>query len=544
MKKTLPIYQWIFWSLLIITFSCRNSDRQNNAKQSDRAKALQEWDKSVLGGFSTQQILRFDSLSLDSFLSAHTDFQEYETELRHFYKNKHYSYAWFDGKGLIEQAGNLVDRVSNVQKDGIFTPLPYKKELDSLISEYNQNSQMQPLLSLEFMLTGQYFSFAHKVWQGMDVSVSEKESWFLPRKALSYETYLDSLLRTPNEHMEITDAPVYRQYHLLKTYLAKFTQLQDQLWPPLVLTTKSIKPGDSNTIIPQLRNRLALLGDYSGVESSDSTYDTDLLEAVKGYQARTGLNPDGVLGPRTLQELNITPKERIRTILVNMERSRWLPLSLKDDYLAVNIPEFKLHVYHADSLLWSANVVVGKEVHKTVIFSGEVQYVVFSPYWNIPSSIVRNEVVPGMARDKNYLQKKHMEITGYSNGLPVVRQKPGPGNSLGQVKFLFPNSHNIYLHDTPAKPLFNESSRAFSHGCVRVQNPENLAAFLLRRDSTWNDERIKEAMHQEKEKWVTLEHKIPVFLTYLTAFVDRAGKINFREDVYKRDQRLVDMLIN
>src|SRR5690606_29116751 len=159
-------------------------------------------------------------------------------------------------------------------------------------------------------------------------------------------------------------------------------------------------------------------------------------------------------------------------ILVNMERSRWLPMSVKSDYLVVNIPEFRLHVYEEDSLVWSCNVVVGKSVNKTVVFHGDVKYIVFSPYWNVPPSIVRNEIVPGMKRDKNYISRHNMEITGQAGGLTVVRQKPGPSNSLGLVKFLFPNSHNIYLHDSPAKSLFNEESRAFSHGCIRVSEPK------------------------------------------------------------------------
>ena len=524
--------------------ACKNSANQQVSKLSDSAAALQTWNKSVQGGFSDQQTLLFDSIQLDSFLIQYIDFKSYKAELKHFYQKQDYTYVWFDENGLIEQAGNLIDRVSNIQKDGIFTPLPYKNKLDSLISEYHQNKDTEPLLELEFMLTSQYFSFAHKVWQGMDASVSEKESWFLPRKTLSYEVYLDSLLKASKEQTPIADAPVYRQYHLLKAYLEKFTSLQNQPWTTLQLSGKSLKLGDSDPLIPELRKRLILLEAFTKEGSTDSIFDSDLFEAVKDYQARMGLNADGVIGPGTIRALNITPKSRIRTILVNMERSRWLPLSLKEDYIAVNIPEFKLHVYHSDSLLWSSNVVVGKDVHKTVIFSGEIQYIVFSPYWNIPSSIVRNEIVPAMQKDKDYLSKKRMEITGYSGGLPIVRQKPGPGNSLGQVKFLFPNSHNIYLHDTPAKPLFNEASRAFSHGCVRVQDPEKLAAFLLKRDTTWNAGTIHDAMQKGEEKWVVLKHKTPVFLTYLTAFVDRDGKINFREDVYQRDERLAEMLIH
>jgi murein L,D-transpeptidase YcbB/YkuD len=218
-------------------------------------------------------------------------------------------------------------------------------------------------------------------------------------------------------------------------------------------------------------------------------------------------------------------------------------MSLNEDYLAVNIPEFKLHVYHADSLLWSCNVVVGKDVHKTVVFSGEVKYVVFSPYWNVPTSIVKNEIMPAMARNSNYISRNNMEITGYHGNVPIVRQKPGPTNSLGLVKFLFPNSHSIYLHDSPAKSLFDQSSRAFSHGCIRVQEPLKLAEFLLKDEPEWDENSITQAMNRGVERTVTLKKEVPVFITYFTAFVDRAGKINFRKDIYDRDERLADMII-
>ncbi|HMG10141.1 MAG TPA: L,D-transpeptidase family protein, partial [Mucilaginibacter sp.] len=226
------------------------------------------------------------------------------------------------------------------------------------------------------------------------------------------------------------------------------------------------------------------------------------------------------------------------------ERCRWLPVSLNTDYLAVNIPEFKLHVYHADSLLWSCNVVVGQEVHQTVIFYGVMQFVVFSPYWNLPESIIRNEVLPAIKRNPNYINEHNMLITGKVNGLPVIKQKPGPANSLGLVKFLFPNSYSIYLHDTPSKSLFGESSRAFSHGCIRVGEPARLASFLLKYDSTWTAARINKAMHLGKEQQITLQQKTPVFIAYFTAFTDRSNKLNFRKDIYNRDERLASMILS
>ncbi len=202
------------------------------------------------------------------------------------------------------------------------------------------------------------------------------------------------------------------------------------------------------------------------------------------------------------------------------------------------MPAFKLYSYQNDSLAWSMNVVVGKAQHKTVIFNGNIKYVVFSPYWNVPSSIVRKEIPPAIRKNRNYLQRHQMEWFGSQ-----LRQKPGPNNSLGLVKFLFPNSHSIYLHDTPAKSLFNESARAFSHGCIRLEDARKLAIYLLQQDPDWNVQRIDSAMHAGVERTVTLKKSMPVYIAYFTAWVGRDGKLNFRRDIYDRDKRLLEAIL-
>lgn len=221
-----------------------------------------------------------------------------------------------------------------------------------------------------------------------------------------------------------------------------------------------------------------------------------------------------------------------------MERTRWLPIDVRGRYLAVNIPEFVLHAYYDDSLLWNMNVVVGKDVNKTVIFAGKISEIVFSPYWNVPPGILKKEVLPGIQKDKTYLEKHHMEMFG-----GTVRQKPGPWNSLGAVKFLFPNSHSIYLHDTPSKNLFQESKRAFSHGCIRVAEPQRLAMYLLNDNTSYTEEKIVQAMNSGKEQFAVVKDPMPVFITYFTAWVDRQGQLNFREDIYNRDRELADLLM-
>jgi murein L,D-transpeptidase YcbB/YkuD len=520
--------------------SCGQQVKTN--KPADTLAQVHELDKTIPGNFNEHTTEVFDSTQLTPFFKKYPGLKTYAGDVTNFYKKRNYSYAWFDKGKLIEQASNLTNRVMNLDNDGIYKKPPYTKALDSLLDGLNtKTNSKQPETDAELMLTSQYFMLANLVWYGMGTDASKSAKWYLPRTRDSYDQYLDSLLKAPAK--QITKEPVYRQYELLRTYLKKYTDLNaSDKWEPITMSTKSIKLGDSSASVILIKKRLYKLGDYKG-DTVTNVFNDALVTGVKQFQGRHGLFVSGSVGKETLNELNVPLKKRIKQILVNMERSRWLPVSIKGDYLGVNIPEFKLHVYNNDSLVWSCNVVVGQTVHQTTVFYGEMKYVVFSPYWNIPESIVRNEVIPGMRKNADYISKHNMQINGYVNGLPNVRQKPGPANSLGLVKFLFPNSYSIYLHDTPSKSLFGESSRAFSHGCIRVMEPTKLANFLLRNRKDWSPTKIDAAMRSGKEQYVTLGTKVPVFIAYLTAFVDRDGHINFRKDIYNLDDKLADMLM-
>jgi murein L,D-transpeptidase YcbB/YkuD len=491
---------------------------------------------TISGNFSDQSVLVFDSTAIDRFLGRYPIFKVHAGEIARFYHARNYAYAWFEKGLLIEQAGNLANRMLNLQNEGIHQTAPYPKELDSLIHNLVQG---KPDPGTELMLTAQYFTFAGMAWQGMDRAASVSAGWYLPRKKVDYTTYLDSLLKAP-----ATAEPVYRQYELLRAYLRKYRTLDERYnWNPLVLPANSLRPGDTAAVIQAIRARLYALEDLRE-DTLSAIFDPELQSAVNRFQARHGLAEDGLLTTATLAELNVPLKSRITQILVNMERCRWLPVRLDADYLAVNIPEFQLHVYHADSLLWSCKVVVGRTIHQTTLFYGEVKYVVFSPYWDVPPSIVRKEILPALKRHPDYLTANHMQVSGHADGLPIIRQLPGPDNPLGMVKFVFPNSYNIYLHDTPTRYLFGETARAFSHGCIRVEEPVKLAAFLLKGNQGWNNEKMGQAMHAGKERYVTLAHKVPVFIAYLTAFTDRNGRLNFRKDLYQLDGQLAEMLLS
>jgi len=548
MNFRIPAFVIVSFFIILLPFQGCGQKKQNAGKVSADSlidKDQNEWNRSIPGSFSSQTKSRFDSLEISKFIRQYPKFIKFEESILTFYSHRKMAFAWFDAEGLIEHAGNLTDRIRNLKSEGVNKELPYYQSLDSLI--YNSESDQLPYIQkikLELMLTAQYFAFAETVWGGIDAKVMKEMEWNLPRKKVSYEEYLDSILETPPGQFKEVKAPVNRQYDLLKNFLNQYRALAEKgNWLEIKPGNKSFGLGDSSDVIKQVKLRLFELGDLKD-PITDQIFDLDLQNAVKQFQVRHGLSDDGVIGKGTISELNVPYEQRIKQLLVNMERSRWVPVSLGTDYLVVNIPEFRLHVYSADQLVWSCNVVVGKAIHKTVIFSGELKYIAFSPYWNVPQSIVRNELLKDMRRDKNYLQKHNMEITGYRDGLPEIRQKPGPANSLGLVKFLFPNSYNIYLHDTPSKSLFNESTRAFSHGCIRISEPFKLAQFLLRNDPSWDDTAINTAMQAGVERVISLKEKSPVFIVYFTAFADKDGRINFRKDIYERDDRLADMILD
>ena len=305
---------------------------------------------------------------------------------------------------------------------------------------------------------------------------------------------------------------------------------RDGGWNKIQWKKKTIQLGDSNELVKHIRKRLAITDETNAKDTSgifDKLLETDII----GFQTRNGLKPDGKIGLATLNALNIPVRKRILQIKVNMERCLQLPENFGDKYILVNIPAFELTAMKKYSPVFRSKIVIGKESDKTAIFKGTMQYVVFAPYWNIPKSIMYKEILPAIAKNPRYLEQNKME---WYDG--KIRQKPGSWNALGGVKFIFPNAYNMYMHDTPAKTLFNEYSRAFSHGCIRIEEPVKMALFLLEDQNEWNLEKINEAMKMEKETTVFLKQKTDVYILYFTAFIDEHGKLNFRRDIYARDQ--------
>lgn len=524
--------------LLTLCFSigCNSTKGKNKTSQVDTIPAKP--DITMPGSFSVQTKLRFDSTDIPAFFKKYPRLKIYEKDLWSFYSGRKFAYAWFDENGLIEQAGNLFNKIENIQEEGVSSQLFYEDDLHKMMdNDSSAGFTEKANTSAELMLTAQYFFYAQKIWNGISDKDLREIDWDLPRKKLSYEAMLDSLLESPSSTF-MKNEPVYRQYSLLKDNLKKYRSIQaGSGWKQIKADKKSYRPGDSSEVIADIREHLFLVGDLSANNGSP-VYDHELEEAIKRFQQRYGLTEDGIIGKSFIEELNYPLEKRIEQLIVNMERCRWLPLTFRKDYIVVNIPEYSFHAFENDSLAWSMKVVVGTELNKTAVFSGMMNTVVFSPYWNVPAGILAKEVLPAIRRNNNYLENNHMEWNGKS-----VRQKPGPWNALGKVKFLFPNSHSIYLHDTPSKSLFSRDQRAFSHGCIRVEDPRRLAIYVLRHQPEWTVEKIDEALNAEKEKYVKINEPIPVIITYLTAWVNSKGQLNFRKDIYKRDSRLAKMII-
>lgn len=505
-----------------------------SCKQKAAHTALVPRDTTITVKNSYSQLF-FDSLSVERFIEQNELHDSTATHLRNFYNSRNYQYAWFHNEGIAEYAATFLGMQNNYigySGDSSLYDETLQNRVDSLQNVTSIDPADPLILNTELLLTRQFLQYTYKAYAGSRELNTRDLSWYIPRKKIDAVGFLDSLLNNKGQNLSQYE-PVNRQYNLLKTYLLKYYAIEKSgNWDSIIADKKSYRAGDSSPIIPAIKKRLYLLGDLDEMDTTE-TFTEVMSAAVKKYQHRYGLKEDGIAGASLLKEMNQPVSIRIRQLLINMERMRWVPAVPATDFLLVNIPEFRLHVYEKGTLAFSMNVVAGSTAHNTVIFNGDMKYVVFSPYWNVPQSIIKNEILPGIERNKNYLARHNME---WNNG--NVRQKPGPRNSLGLVKFLFPNSYNIYLHDTPSKSLFNESTRAFSHGCIRIAQPQKLAEFLLRHDTAWNKEKITRAMNSGKEKYVTLTPTIPVFIGYFTAWVNSKGELNFRDDIYGHDKKM------
>lgn len=352
--------------------------------------------------------------------------------------------------------------------------------------------------------------------------------------------------------------PSHRYYKQTRKGLKQYRTLADTAASSNIPEGNTIHPGEADSRLPAIREHLVLTGDLEKTSDSDD-YDDITVEAVKRYQARHGLTVDGVIGKDTITELNVPFDYRVRQIEMNLERLRWTEHSLDGKHIIVDIPAYAAITMDNDNVVFKMPVIVGKHYHETPVFSETIKYVVINPYWTITPSIARNEMLPKLRKDPGYLKKKHISLfRGWSDDKEIdpwtidwskvsrtemnqyrLRQNPGPGNALGVLKIVFPNEHSVCMHDTPNHNLFERSVKAFSHGCIRMDEPVKQASLVLSEtDSSWTEERIQEVVKSGKRTVVRLKDPMPVHIVYQTAWGDEDGTIHFVRDVYGRDKRL------
>lgn len=481
--------------------------------------------------------LFLDSNVVEEFINTEKLNKEEAAAFRSFYNYRNMQFAWFSSLGFTEQARgfwNLQDELHAGNDKAL------RKRIDSLldgdtilISRFDT-----AMVHTELAMSKAFLSF----YRGHRDSTLL--SWISPEKLLPVKkenamVLADSMLAHTGSS-GITGTP----YFLLLQKLRLYRDIaQKGGWRTVIFPGKQLKKGTPSPVIALVKKRLALTGEISARDTS-AVFDDSLSLALRNYQQRNGMKAAGIITDTLVRSLNVPVDKRIQQIIINLYRMQWMTAAPGKDRVTVNIPDFRLAAFENNAKVFDMAVVVGKEGTNTTLFSGKLNQVVFSPYWNIPASIVKKEIVPAMEADKNYLQSKNMEIVGKRDGLPVIRQRPGTGNALGRIKFLFPNRYDIYFHDTYAKDLFNREVRALSHGCIRLADAAKMANWLLRNKKEWTEEKVAAAMNSGKEQSVKVDPAMPVTITYFTTWVDEDGQLNFRNDVYGNDKKVSQMLFS
>ncbi|MBX9850304.1 MAG: L,D-transpeptidase family protein [Cytophagaceae bacterium] len=502
-----------------------------------------------------------DSLAVEKFLSVHPEFKSQQVKIHKFYSRRNYQLAWSDKGEFLPQADMFVNLVRDYSTDGLDT-FPdnniSQKLKDTKEARKPHREEVSAMRKdLDMLLTASFFQYSRKIWRGNVDPQNDNMEWFIDRKKIKFGKTLDIILADKENEDPFKDfSPLHKEYYQLKALLIRYKKMESAGgWAKVSLgSTEKLQKGDTSATVITLRKRLHAEGDLSTL-TNDSMFDADVETAVKKFQRRNGLKEDGIVAGETIKEMNVSIQERINQIIVNMERWRWVPDKISNNYIWVNIPEFRLHVIENGKEAWGMNVIVGKAATYTPIFNDEIEYIVMSPTWNVPETIKRDELVPSVKKDSDFLARQNMEVL--VSNKPVdpqsidwnnlsekdlrkmsFRQKPGSGNALGHVKFLFPNEFDVYLHDTPEGHLFSQAERDFSHGCIRIQEPQKFAEYLLKNDPSWTKEKISRAMHNGQEQFIKLKKKTPVYIVYFTAWMDKKGQANFREDLYKHDEKL------
>lgn len=509
--------------------SNRDSTQINNA-DSLNSEMIRDESINEANAYSD---LFLDSNAIEGFIQKENLSGEEASMMRNFYAVRNNQYAWFATDGPTEQARGLwslyaseTDTASKNVDRSLKEKMDTLLQRDSVVVTKTDSSFTQT----ELALTRQLIRYASSNTNG---AINRNTFYYLvPVKKQDAMQLADSILYKQKDSAQYAGN---RAYMMMKQQLAVYYNLaKNGGWDSLTVNQK-LKKGSKSPAVATLKKRLSATNDYMSTDTS-ALFSDSLETAVKEFQSRNGLLANGIVNDSMIRILNVPVQERLQQIIVNMNRMLWMQPMNDSSRVHVNIPSQVLYVWDSSKKVIEMPVIVGKEGMGTVMFNGDINQVVFNPYWNVPPSIVKSEILPAMKTDPSYLKKHNMEIVKQDDSLPVIRQLPGKENSLGKVKFLFPNTFDIYLHDTPDKSLFAKKDRALSHGCIRVADAPALVQYLLRDQPEWSQDKIKKEMNSGKEQTVSIKNPEPVYITYYTAWVDENGHMNFRDDIYGHDK--------
>jgi murein L,D-transpeptidase YcbB/YkuD len=479
-------------------------------------------------------------------------------QLSQFYKKNNYTPVWFQDGKLSSSALDLIKTLRTAYNDGLNPNNYHIKQINSLITQFqdSDSDQNKVIASLDLTLSDAFLIYINNLYYGMLDVKKVYPDWNVIKKPIDSIKQLE--LATSDAKTTIDDlAPSYPGYAKLKEKLIEYQKVYASGGWGEVPDDIQMTLGDKGDNVKALRHRLFVSGELSN--EGKNKFDDDLQKAVMQFQVNNGLYDDGIVESDTLTALNIPVKTRIRQIELNMDKMRLLPMDLKEDYIFVNLPGYYLKVVHEGSAVLTMDIAVGGSEHPSCVLNSKIDHLVLNPYWNIPAQIAESEIWASILKDPDYLTKKHVQVLKKENGEYKVinpegfnwakmtprqfnsyryRQSPGEQNALGKVKFIFPNSCGIYLHDSNERDLFDIYQRDFSHGCIRVSQPLNLTTYVLNSQKQWSAKKVNDMFQNDVNKTVPLVKPFNVYITYLTSWVSDDDWVQFRSDIYRLDKKV------
>lgn len=484
----------------------------------------------------------------------------------YFYQKRKFEPAWTREGIPLPAADTLARAIRSADAEGLQPKDYHLERIDAALGELrqilarNERPDAARVVALEFLLTDAYLVYAAHLLNGrVNPETLHADEWTIYPTRFNLARYLQTALEGDGFEESLRRLlPAQPGYGRLRTALVVYRAIAERGGWPAVPGDGRLEKGMKSERVVALRARLKVTGDMPAeADGNSDLFDDAVEEAVKRFQLRHGLYDDGIVGARTLKALNVPAASRVRQIELNLERWRWLPQNLGNPYILVNIAGYGLEVVENEAPVLTMRIVVGTAFQKTPVFSGKMTYIEMNPYWNVPHSIATEETLEKIQKDPNFFARENMKVfragpsgevvdpasvdwaaLSASNFPYRLRQEPGPRNPLGRIKFMFPNKHSVYLHDTSDPHLFRRERRGFSHGCIRIEKPMELAEFVMRGSKEWPKERIAAVLKTRETTVASLPKPIPVHILYFTAWGNGDGTVHFLEDIYRRDERL------